>query len=111
APDPTPVTGQPWDAVHIGSIAAFLQPGAATIDRLLDDRGDETALITFDPNIRASIIGERAAALPRFEELVARVDVVKLSDVDAEWLYPDRTHEERIARILGLGAGLVALTR
>lgn len=111
APDPTPITGGAWDAVHIGSIAAFLQPGAATIDSLLDDRGDETALITFDPNIRPSIIGDRAAALPRFEELAARVDVVKLSDVDAEWLYPGPTHEERIARILELGAGLVALTR
>ncbi len=105
APDPTPITGGAWGAVHIGSIAAFLQPGAARIDSLLDDRGDETALITFDPNIRPSIIGDRGAALPRFEELAARVDVVKLSDVDAEWLYPGRTHEERIARILELGAG------
>ncbi|MBU5895042.1 hypothetical protein JVW19_23985, partial [Vibrio cholerae O1] len=68
APDPSPITGGAWDAVHIGSIAAFLQPGAATIDSLLDDRGDETALIPFDPNIRPSIIGDRAAALPRFEE-------------------------------------------
>ena len=111
APDPAPVTGEPWEAIHIGSIAAFIEPGAGTIDDLLAARGDDTALVTFDPNIRPTIIGDRAAALPRFEDLVRRVDVVKLSDVDAEWLYPESTDEERTARILDLGAGLAVLTR
>lgn len=111
APDPAPVTGEPWEAIHIGSIAAFLQPGAATIDALLDNRHPSTRLVTFDPNIRPTIIGEQTAALARFEDLAARVDVVKLSDVDAEWLYPDLAEEAQVDRLLGLGPDLVAMTR
>ncbi|MCM1014169.1 carbohydrate kinase [Brevibacterium sp. XM4083] len=110
-PDPTPVKDERWEALHIGSIAAFLSPGAATIDDLLDDHRASTRLVTFDPNIRPTIIGGHAAALARFEELAARVDVLKLSDVDADWLYPDLAEEAQVDRLLGLGPDLVAMTR
>lgn len=110
-PDTGLVAGSVWDVVHVGSIGAFLQPGATAIDELLQSEETTTRLLTFDPNIRPSVIGDQTAALARFEDLASRSDVVKLSDVDAEWLYPESGHEEQIARILTLGAGLVALTR
>lgn len=109
-------------ALHFGSIAAFLEPGSAVIDRLLDavpEQSDpQTAglqragtLISFDPNIRPSIVGSHEDVLPRFEELASRVDVLKLSDVDADWLYPDLSEEAQVDRLLDLGPSLVAMTR
>ena len=95
--------------VHFGSIAAFLSPGSAVIDRLLDDAAGP--LVSFDPNIRPSIIGSHEEALPRFEALARRVDVLKLSDVDADWLYPDLSEDAQIDRLLDLGPSLVAMTR
>ena len=95
--------------VHFGSIAAFLSPGSAVIDRLLDDAVGP--LVSFDPNIRPSIIGSHEEALPRFEALARRVDVLKLSDVDADWLYPDLSEDAQIDRLLDLGPSLVAMTR
>ena len=50
-------------------------------------------------------------ALPRFEALARRVDVLKLSDVDADWLYPDLSEDAQITRLLDLGPSLVAMTR
>ena len=108
--------------LHFGSIAAFLEPGSAVIDRLLDAVAEQSGpkradsqgagtLVSFDPNIRPSIIGSREEVLPRFEGLARRVDVLKLSDVDADWLYPDLTEVAQIDRLLGLGPDLVAMTR
>jgi fructokinase len=107
----------PRSILHFGSIAAFLQPGATVVDRLIDriasptDAWPEAALLTFDPNIRPSIIGSHDAVLPRFEQLASRVDLVKLSDADADWLYPDLDAHAQIDRVLDLGADLVAMTR
>jgi fructokinase len=46
-----------------------------------------------------------------FEELVPLTDVVKLSDEDAQWLYPEKSLDESAAHILGLGAGLTVITK
>ena len=42
---------------------------------------------------------------------MAASDIVKASDEDLAWLYPDRTPEETLAAWLELGPALVALTR
>ncbi|MFB2584874.1 carbohydrate kinase family protein [Herbiconiux liukaitaii] len=68
-------------------------------------------LIAFDPNMRPSIVTDHAAAFARFEEVAALTTVLKLSDEDAEWLYPGATVDEAIDRILALGPILVAVTR
>lgn len=115
-PDDSLVADGERSLLHFGSIGAFLRPGAAAVDRLLDRAASATGasrapLITFDPNIRPSIIGSHPVALSRFESLAKRVDVVKLSDADADWLYPDLDAHAQIERILDLGAGMAAMTR
>ncbi|MBF4572159.1 carbohydrate kinase [Herbiconiux sp. VKM Ac-1786] len=108
--------------VHAGSIGAFLEPGATAVCRLLRElagTGTRTGtgasgrapLITLDPNIRPSIVPDRAAVLERFGELAGSAAVVKLSDEDADWLYPGADPDEAADRILRLGPGLVAVTR
>lgn len=96
--------------LHIGSIAAFLAPGADRVRELLRTL---PAGITrsIDPNIRPSIIGPHHEALEQFEALAARCDVVKLSDEDALWLYPSETPARVISRLLALGARLAIITR
>ncbi|KHS51718.1 carbohydrate kinase family protein [Brevibacterium linens] len=108
-PDSSLLGSSAHSILHFGSIAAFLSPGSAVIDRLLDDAAEP--LVSFDPNIRPSIIGSHEEALPRFEALARRVDVLKLSDVDADWLYPDLSEDAQITRLLDLGPSLVAMTR
>ena len=95
--------------LHTGSIASFLDPGAGVVKHLLQQAHRE-CLVTYDPNIRPALLGTHTEALGIFEELVPLTDVVKLSDEDAQWLYPRLQFEDVAARILELGAALAVIT-
>lgn len=94
--------------IHTGSVAAFLAPGAATVRELLRTSG--ASEITFDPNIRASLLPPHEVTVGLFEAVARLCTVVKLSDEDAAWLYPSRAHDDVIDRILALGPRMAALT-
>lgn len=96
--------------VHTGSIATVLPPGNKTVRGLIE-AARRQATISFDPNCRPDISPDAAAAREQAEEFVAASDIVKASDEDLRWLYPDRTLEESMAAWLELGPALVALTR
>jgi fructokinase len=98
--------------VHTGSLATALAPGAAQVTKLLErerERGRVT--ISYDPNVRPALLGSPEAARPGIEHLVALSDVVKVSDEDLHWLYPDRRDEEVARDWRTLGAPLVIVTR
>lgn len=96
--------------LHTGSIATFLSPGAGVVKSLLEQAHDD-CMVTYDPNIRPALLGSHAEAKAIFEELVPLTDVVKLSDEDAQWLYPKKSLDESAAHILGLGTGLTVITK
>lgn len=96
--------------LHTGSIASFLMPGAGAVKSLLE-HAHQRCMITYDPNIRPSLLGSQAEAKAIFEELVPLTDVVKLSDEDARWLYPRKSLDETAAQILGLGTRLTVITQ
>jgi fructokinase len=74
--------------VHTGSIGAVLAPGGADVERILRAHRD-SATITYDPNMRPSLMPPPAETGPMVGELVALADVVKVSDEDLRWLEPD----------------------
>jgi fructokinase len=96
--------------VHTGSIATALPPGNKSV-RGLVDAARPHATISFDPNCRPAISPDVAAAREQAEDFVAASDIVKASNEDLLWLYPNRTLEESMAAWLDLGPSLVALTR
>ena len=96
--------------VHTGSMATVLPPGdQATLDLVRAAGGHAT--ISYDPNCRPAISPDAAAARRQAERFVAASDVVKASEEDLRWLYPDQNPEETLAAWLGLGPAIVALTR
>ncbi|MDY0908825.1 carbohydrate kinase [Microbacterium sp. CFBP9034] len=94
--------------VHTGSIAAFMEPGATAVRQALARTQAEE--ITFDPNIRPDLVGDRPHTVAAFELLARLATVVKLSDEDASWLYPALSAESAIVTVLELGPRLVVLT-
>jgi fructokinase len=101
------------EIVHTGSIAAFLEPGASRLEALLVARQSDAtgpAIITFDPNIRPSIIGSREDSAAIVDRLAKLATVVKVSDEDALWLYGKLTPDEIADRLLALGATLAIVT-
>ncbi|MEA5457246.1 carbohydrate kinase [Sinomonas sp. JGH33] len=95
--------------VHIGSIAAFLTPGAERVEEIVAALAPN-ATVSFDPNIRPALVGDPDDARARFERLAARADVVKLSDEDAAYLYPGLSTREAARAIAELGTRVVAVT-
>jgi sugar/nucleoside kinase (ribokinase family) len=56
-------------------------------------------------------MGTPDEARPRIEQLVALADVVKASDEDIAWLYPDRSVPDTLRHWGSLGASLTVVTR
>lgn len=95
--------------VHTGSIGALLPPGSQHIAACL--QATRSALsISYDPNIRPSIMGSGRSLREQVEALVALSAVVKASEDDLSELYPQATLEESMNRWCSLGAKLVVIT-
>lgn len=98
------------DLLHIGSYSAFWVDGRDAIAELASWCQRGGSLVTFDPNIRTQLLGDPRAARRRFEQLLKLVDVVKLSDEDADWLYPGHDPAELIPYLSSLGPATVVYT-
>lgn len=107
---PAPPT-EGLDLLHTGSIGAILDSGAEVVATALREAAAAGTLVSFDPNARPGIMGEREAVVRRVEELTASAHIVKLSDEDAEWLYPGVEPADVLDRLVGLGAALAVVTR
>jgi fructokinase len=68
------------------------------------------ATVSYDPNCRPLLMGERDAVLPQVLDFVAAADVVKASEDDLRWLYPKLAVTEVAARWSRLGPALVVVT-
>ena len=98
--------------LHTGSLATVLAPGRSNVVDLMErehERGRVT--VSYDPNVRPALMGEAAGARAEVERLVALSDIVKVSDDDLSWLYPDRPHEKVASAWLASGPAVVVVTR
>jgi fructokinase len=95
--------------VHTGSIGTVLAPGAASVTAALH-AARERGTVSYDPNIRPSIMGDLDAVRVRVEELVGLSDVVKASEDDLDLLYAGQSPEQVMAGWVGLGAALAVVT-
>lgn len=98
------------DLLHVGSLGSVVEPGADTVQSLFCG-ADSATIRSFDPNVRPALLPQQSVAIARIEELMSAADVVKLSDEDAAWLYPELDSGEVLTRVGALGPGVVALTR
>lgn len=95
--------------VHTGSIAAVQDPGCLAVAALIDAYR-VSATVTFDPNVRPSLIADRELAVARIEHLIERSDIVKVSEEDLQWIDPARPPDQIAQTWLGLGPAIVAVT-
>lgn len=97
-------------AVHFGSLASWLPPGAAAIHRRIAELRDSGAAVTYDPNVRPHLQPDAAAARTQIEAGVELAHLVKVSEDDLAWLYP-QTRPVAIAEDwLTLGPSVVVVT-
>jgi fructokinase len=98
------------EAVHVGSTTLADDQGAAQALAMVGDaRGSVT--ISFDPNCRPKLVKHKARYVDRMDAFAATADIVRMSDVDFEFLYGGSDHAERAKSLIKAGASLVVVTR
>jgi fructokinase len=96
-------------ALHAGSLALTMPPGAAVLADLLA-RARDGATVSYDPNCRPLLMGSPEQVRDQVDRLVALADVVKASADDLAWLLPGRAAGEVAVEWLARGPAIVAIT-
>jgi len=84
-------------------------PAAATYEAL-QARESGTRVTMIDPNIRPGFITDQAPYRARISRMMARADIVKLSDEDLHWLMGAGDLTRLARQIIATGPRLVFLT-
>jgi len=106
---PDPYRYQP-QVLHIGTLVTVIEPGASALyDWAMQVA--ELAPIVFDPNIRPSVQPDRDLYEAAVEKWAALSAVIKVSDDDLAWLFPQSSIEDVANRWISDGVFLVVVTR
>ncbi|WP_407158104.1 carbohydrate kinase family protein [Bradyrhizobium sp. STM 3557] len=98
------------DAVHVGSTTLVHDQGAAETEAMIAD-ASRTATISFDPNCRPNLVKDKVAYQARMEAFAAQADMIKMSDVDFDYLHGHDRYAERAEALLAAGSKLFVVTR
>jgi fructokinase len=110
APSDLPAFDEDVAAVHVGTLALANDPPAAAYEALIA-REHASRLVVVDPNIRPAVCGDHAAYVRHFEMWAEKAHVLKLSNDDAAWLYPDVDQDTVVGSLLERGVLLVVVTQ
>src|SRR6266436_3936106 len=98
------------EAIHVGSTTLANAQGAAQALAMIED-ADGATTISFDPNCRPNLVRDKARYVEHMDAFAAAADIVRMSDVDFEFLYGGGDYEERARALMAAGASLVVITR
>ena len=98
------------EAIHVGSTTLVNDQGTAQALAMIEDAGSSTT-ISFDPNCRPNLVRHKARYVAQMNAFAAAADIVRMSDVDFEFLYGGSDHGERAKSLIAGGTGLVVVTR
>lgn len=97
--------------LHVGSVAVALEESGTEILKALKKLVPHGPAIFFDPNVRPTVIEDFELYRARVLEVVKLSFLVKLSNEDLEFLYPENSLSEAVQSLLDLGAEHVVLTK
>jgi fructokinase len=98
------------EAIHVGSTTLANDKGAAQALAMIEDAGGSTT-ISFDPNCRPNLVRHKARYVDQMNAFAAAADIVRMTDVDFEFLYGGNDYAGKAKSLIEAGAGLVVVTR
>ena len=75
---------------HVGSLGLIEGEDADIWEEYFRRSSKRGLLTALDPNVRPALINDRKSYLERICRMMSYTDILKLSDEDLTWLYPDR---------------------
>ena len=97
------------EALFFGGISLVNDPAAATYEAL-QAREAAARVTMIDPNIRPGFVTDEAGYRTRIGRMMARADIVKLSDEDLRWLMGEGDLTTLARKIIASGPKIVFLT-
>lgn len=98
------------DVLHTGSTTLINEPvSSETLAMFKAGKGRTT--LSFDPNCRPTLVADKPAYLKRMEAFTDLADIIRMSDMDFEYLYGAENYNAKADAFLAGGAKLVILTR
>ena len=96
--------------IHVGSYATVVPPIADTLEVLIE-REHRQRLISYDPNVRLNVEPNMECWRTKFEWLLTRTHLLKVSEEDAGLLYPGVPLMQLGSRWRDAGVAVVIVTR
>ena len=98
--------------LHLGSAALIDGTDAAAWEAAFSRHHQAGKLTSLDPNIRPSLVADADSYRERVMRMMQTADILKLSDEDLHWLYPDQNlHSGFAACVADSNAALIVLTQ
>ena len=97
-----------YDALHVGTLGLVVEPTASVLETLVDHAAADH-VIMLDPNCRPAVVTDFAAFSARILRLFDKADVIKVSDDDVAFLFPDGGFDQAVASVTARG-GIVLHT-
>jgi fructokinase len=98
------------EAIHVGSTTLADDQGSVQALALVED-ARRSVTISFDPNCRPNLVKHKTRYVERMDSFAAVADIVRMSDVDFEFLYGGGDCAARAKSLINAGASLVIVTR
>ena len=96
--------------LHVGSLSLTDEPVRSATVKALAYAKQAGALISYDPNYRASLWQSRDTAMEQMRSVIGYVDIMKLSDEETELLTGCTSPEQAAKALLATGIKCVAVT-
>jgi len=96
--------------LHFGSLSLTDSPSRETTFAVIEKGREAGCLISYDPNVRLMLWPSREAAREQVRRVLPYVDIMKLSEEEAELLTDLEAPEEAAEKLLAKGVRLVAVT-
>ena len=96
--------------LHVGSLSLTDEPARSATHAAVNTAKAHGAVISYDPNYRASLWKDEVTAKERMRELLPYVDIMKLSDEETELLTDEVEPELAAKRLNDRGISCVAVT-
>jgi len=110
APQDVPPLPPEVGAMFFGGISLVAEPCGSTFEALMLREAD-ARVVMIDPNIRPGFITNEAAYRTRLDRMLARADIVKLSDEDLHWIAGAGDTAEQARALIARGPRVVIITQ
>ena len=96
--------------LHTGSLSLTQEPSRSATYEAIDIAKDAGAIISYDPNYRASLWNSQAEAVRFMRSLIVTADIIKVSDEELPLLTGETDPVKAADALLDQGVRVVAIT-